>query len=669
MSKKSKGDAPNFESPEELARQREAETIAIPKGQSRFKTILVWSAMIFGCLAFAMTGPMLSTFEAGPESDQALLSWKGRDGEVRSLNTSDFYVKRREYSYLEGIIGSDRFTGRPITVIDQINRLFGLQPIDLKKDVHVARLIVMSDLAREAGVRVTDEDLRGMILSVFPVEAGGYRSWIQGRRGVTPKQFEETLREVQLVQRFTTYLALGVGSVDHDQLVKNWQAGHMEYSFDYVEAVTAEFEPEVQAELPETQALNAWLLALPAQEQTGFHSPERWDAEFAILSLPVAEGAGDLLLAAYPRPEDEEPAAKARDYYNGFMGTRFQRPAKEESEEEADAADGEDAAEDAAEEAPAEEAETTPDTPFFSYEEVEAVCLVEAPLYYSFADWHLDVQSRVAGGEEVDLTAECERLGLTYNADGVARSFEDWNALEGEWAGEGLGNSLRFTQAASFSPSLRVGAGGLVASRVKERFVRALPDFTEIESEVAAAWIQDAAANRAKFTLEGIRDRIGDRTAGEDFLPKTTPEQFAEAANNAGSHAQKDFTVKHRGFEERNFAFTPGEETADIEEFLRFNPQYFTQEEGAVAIAKVAREKDKVFLVLVGPTRPADVSKMQPQELGVQRSQMEQASIMSFLSSTFDFESEASLDFLAENFEYSFDTGEDEEPGTSSDEG
>ena len=666
MSKKPKGDAPNFESPEELARQREAETIAIPKGQSKIKTILVWSAMIFGCLAFAMTGSMLSTFEAGPDSGEAHLSWEGVDGEPRSLTINEFFAKRREYSYLEGIVAQDRFSGQPITVMGMINRLYGLQPIDLKKDAHVARLIVMSDLAHSAGVRVTDEDLKGMILNVFPAQAGGYRNWIQGRRGITTKQFEKTLREVQLVQRFTTYLALGVGSVDHEQLVKNWQAGHTEYSFDYVEAVTADFEPEVQAELPDTQALNAWLLARPAQEQTGFHSPERWDAEFAIFSVPAAEGAGELLLAAYPRPADEEVSAKARDYYNGFMGTRFQRPAKEETQDEADPGDGEAPAEDAA----AEETEPTQDTPFFSYEEVEAVCLVEAPLYYSFADWHLDVQSRITGGEVVDLAAECERLGLTYSADGVARSMEEWNTHEGEWAGEGLGNSLRFTQAERFSPSLRVGTGGLVASRVKERFVRALPDFPEIEAEVAAAWIKDAAANRAYYSLEGIRDRIGERKAGEsgeNYKPKTTPEQFAEAANNTGSHAQKDFTVQHRGFKERNVMPTPGEETPAIEDLLRFNSQFFTLEEGVVWEPKTSRGKDKVFIVLVGPTRPADVSKMQPQDLGIQRSQMEQESIITFLSSTFDFESAASKDFLETNFGYYFNTGED--TAASTDEG
>ena len=662
MSKKSKGDVPNYESPEELARQREAEAIAIPKGQSKFKTILVWSAMIFGCLAFAMTGPMLSTFEGEGGTSDVHLSWTGMDGTPRSLDTREFYTKRREYSFLEGILGQNQFTGQTMTVLDQINNIYGVQPIDLKKDEHVARLIVMSDLARDAGVRVTDEDLRGMILSIFPPEIGGYLNWIQGRRGVTPRQFEDTLREVQLVQRFTTYLALGVGSVDHEQLVKNWQVGHIEYSFDYVEATTADFEPEVQGELPETQALNAWLMALPAVEQTKFHSPERLDAEFAYLSLPFAEGAGDLLLAAYPRPEDEEPAAKARDYYNGFLGTRFQRPAKEESEAEDETTEGEEASDDAA----AEEVEATPDTPFFSFEEVEALCLVEAPAYYSFADWHLDVQRRMTEGEEIDLAAECERLGLSFNADGVARSLEDWNELEGDWVGEGMGNSLRFTQAASFSPSLRVGAGGLVASRVKERFPRALPDFPEIEAEVAAAWIKDAAANRAYYTLEGIRDRIGERNLTEQseaWKPKTTPEQFATAANNAGSHAQKDFTVKRWEFAERNFSITPGEETPAFEEFLRFNGQYYLEEEGVVLVSKISREKDKVFLVLIGPNRPADVSKMQPQELNMQRSQLEQASITDFLSSTFDFESDASKGFLSENFAYYLNSGEETEEG------
>ena len=92
MSKKSKGDAPNFESPEELARQREADAIAIPKGQSKVKTILAWSAMIFGCLAFMITGAMQSTFEGRADTGEAHLSWTGMDGESRSLNINDFFA-------------------------------------------------------------------------------------------------------------------------------------------------------------------------------------------------------------------------------------------------------------------------------------------------------------------------------------------------------------------------------------------------------------------------------------------------------------------------------------------------------------------------------------------------------------------------------------------------
>ena len=54
---------------------------------------------------------------------------------------------------------------------------------------------------------------------------------------------------------------------------------------------------------------------------------------------------------------------------------------------------------------------------------------------------------------------------------------------------------------------------------------------------------------------------------------------------------------------------------------------------------------------------------MQPQELNIQRSQLEQESITNFLSSTFDFESEASKGFLSENFAYYLNSGEESEEG------
>jgi hypothetical protein len=307
----------------------------------------------------------------------------------------------------------------------------------------------------------------------------------------------------------------------------------------------------------------------------------------------------------------------------------------------------------------APESEEVTETEFFSYEEVEALCLAEAPLYNSITDWYLDVQQRVAAGEEVALSTECERLGLTLVSDGTARTLEDWNALDAEWADGSTGNGLRFLPAGRFGSSPRVQAAGITLARVVDKFAPALPPFLEIEADVALAWVSDAAATRAKFTLEGVRDRVGQRTAGEAFEPKTTPEQFATAASNAGDNAQKDFTVKRRDFQERYVQPKAGEEPAAIEEFLRFNSQFFTLEEGRVDEAKPSRDKESVFLVLVGPTRPSDVSKMQPQDLAVQRSQMIGESIRSFFTSTFDFKSPESKAFLVENFNYYLKADED----------
>jgi hypothetical protein len=205
-----------------------------------------------------------------------------------------------------------------------------------------------------------------------------------------------------------------------------------------------------------------------------------------------------------------------------------------------------------------------------------------------------------------------------------------------------------------------VHSGGITASRVSERLPPALPDFFEIEADVAAAWIKDAAATRAWFTLDGIRDRVGDRRPDVPFEPKTTPEQFASAASNAGSHAQKDFTVQHHAFQERFVLPKPGEETPAFEELLRFNPQLFNLEEGRVWEPKTSRDSESVYLILVGPTQPANISKMQPQDLRVQRAQMASDSVRSFFASTFDFESPESIKFLEREFEYDLYDSEDD---------
>lgn len=599
-------------SPEDLAREREQDAIVVPKGQSKAKTFLIWGLMIFVLFIFSVGGAFQDSLTSGGDSTEAHLSWTSLDGESRSLDVATFYTKKREYSRL-GLI-------YPI---------LGMQEMNANEDSDVARMVVMEDIARAAGVRVTDSDLADTILGVFG-SGEQYTGWVQSQRGLSTKGFESTLRDVLLVQRFMRLLSLGAGSIDHEELVTRWQANRTEYSFEYVEAITSDFKSEVEESLPDTAELEAWLTALTPAEKNQFNSPETWSTDFASLPLPLAEGAGELLLAAYPRPVEEDAAQKGRDYHAGFQSSRFVRPVDPESEEAAE-------------------------TEFFSYEEVEALCLAEAPLYNSFTDWYLDVQQRVAAGEEVALSTECERLGLTLVSDGLARSFEAWTAFEADGT---AGEVMRFTAAGGFGAP-RVQALSITLGRVVEKFAPALPPFVEIEAAVAESWVNDSAATRAKFTLDGIADRVGQKTPGEAFEPMTTPEQFAAAASNAGDHAQKDFTVKTRDFQERFVQPKPGEEPAAIEEFLRFNPQLFELEEGRVVLAQPSRDKESVFLVLVGPTRPSDVSKMQPQDLAVQRSQMIGESVRSFFASTFDFESPESKAFLLENFDYYLKADED----------
>ena len=613
MSKKPQDNDSHIPSPEELSRQSEQDTIVVPKGQSKAKTLLIWGLMIFVLFIFSVGDAFQGSLTSSGDSGEAQLSWTGLDGESHSLDLATFYTKKREYSRL-----------------GPIYPLLGMQEMNANEDADVARMVVLGDVAETAGVRITDSDLADTILGVFGT-GQIYSEWVQGRPGLSKKGFESTLRDVLLVQRFMRLLSLGAGSIDHEELVTRWQANRTEYSFEYVEANTSDFKSEVEADLPDTTELEAWLTALSPSEKNQFNSPETWSADFALLRLPLAEGAGDLLLAAYPRPAEEDTVQKSRDYHSAFQGARFVRPVEPESEE---AAEGE---------------------AFFSYEEVEAICLAEAPVYNSFTDWHLDVQQRVAAGEEVVLSAECERLGLELVSDSTARSFDAWTSFEADGS---TGELLRFTAAGGFG-SPRVQALSISLGRVVEKFAPALPPFVEIEAAVAESWVKDAAATRAKFTLEGIRDRVGQRTAGEAFEPETTPEQFAAAASNAGGHAQKDFTVKVRDFQERYVQPKPGEEPAAIEEYLRFNPQLFDLDEGRVDEAKPSRDKESVFLVLVGPTRPADVSKMQPQDLAIQRSQMIGESVRSFFASTFDFESAESKAFLEEHFDYYLKTDED----------
>ena len=99
MSNKPQDNDSHIPSPEELSRQSEQDAIAVPKGQSKAKTLLIWGLMIFVLFIFSVGDAFQGSLTSSGDSGEAQLSWTGLDGESHSLDLATFYTKKRENSF------------------------------------------------------------------------------------------------------------------------------------------------------------------------------------------------------------------------------------------------------------------------------------------------------------------------------------------------------------------------------------------------------------------------------------------------------------------------------------------------------------------------------------------------------------------------------------------
>lgn len=606
-------------SPEERALLREQEhdeeRIHVPKGQSRLRFFLILGLLLFVLVIFVVPSAFVQSFVSGGGGGDIpdYMVWESPDGTTNTLSGQDFMQQKRDFDLLE-IFGRDPQSS--------IFSILGVGQVDTKDDEHVAQLLVMEDVARSAGIRITDEDLADVLLRLFGSEEV-YLQAMASRRGLSAKSFEESLRRVLGIQRLQGMLSAGVVEADPAEIEELWKASHQEYAFDYAVADTAAFEDDARAQLPDDAGLQAWFDALPAFEKNRYQTPQTYGAEIAWVDL-----GGDFdataLLERFPRPEEEVPAEIARAYYDTVFNVRFERD----------------------EPLPEEEAEGR-DRFYVPYAEVEDVCLREAPIYRSMLELQADLSARAqAPDETVDLKAEADALGLRYDNDGEARTFDAWRDIEAPYAGRNLAAGILGAGGAgegTFVRRLTVEKGAMSIARVTEIRPPALPPFPDIRERVADAWVKKKRTELATAALEAVRDALGERPTEEGvaYLPTADADAFAAAAEAAG------FTVAHRDFEERFAEKEPVEDEAlqAAEDYLRSSSVIYGLDEGQVAAAGGTPGGERVYLVRAAGARDSDLAKMRPRDLQSLRSSLGSQAVRDFMARTFK-----SKDYLKREF-------------------
>jgi hypothetical protein len=573
------------------------ETIIVaPKGGSKVRFLMTFLLVLLLLTTFSVSDEVVACFTRSDSATKGYMSWNDPTDGTKHIRTADFITEKqilaKFWAIMQGRNDRDR------------------------NDEDTASFLVLSDLSEEAGVRVTDSDLKARIVKSFG-SSDTYKAMLQAHR-ISPKEFEETLRRVLRVERYLAMLSEGLGTPDPTEVEKVWQGRHQEYAFDYIELPSANLTNDAAGLAPTGDALKAWFDALPDVDREKYKTLPQASAELAGISLE-GDVKTDLLFAKYPRPADENAEEAARDFYAGFGYARYRKTnfKPEEIKKIEDL-----------------------NEPFDSVKDIAAR---DARIYRSLSTWQADLVARETKGETIDFKAEAEKLGLVYYRGEKLESQADWEKLEGPCSGRYVVEAIFSTPAGKFLPSVQVETKAFVLGRVLAKEEAAYPPFAELEPKVREAWVKKKAAELAVAKLEALRDKFGTRPDPTDasapsFKPEADAEKFAAAAKEAG------YEVKHRDYEEHYAKIVPDKMTP-AEAYLRNASQLYVLKVDSVDRAGQSTDGAEAFLVRVAGVRDPDASKMSPAELQSISKQLSDQAMLTFRTSTFK-----NIEFLKERY-------------------
>jgi len=606
------------------------EVVHVPKGTSPLRFIVTVAAMLFVLVVFTVGDQLVTTFRQKGTSE-SYMTWEHPTAGVQRLDYPDFIdVKRDLDDFFR--VATGRGLGR-----------------DMGSDEAIAYHIITERMAREAGIAVSDDELRRAIREGEPgilpqfIDKGGYLANLQ-RANVAPQQFEATLRRVMRVRRYELLLAFSLGQPEPAEIETAWKEQHQEHAFDLVGLSREDTRAGAEAEVPDEAGLRAWYEGLSAGDQGRLFleqfSPVRTAA--TILSWGVGDPAPSALLERFPRPEGTDLEALAESYYRSFKATRFQRPVEAAPGEEAGA-----------------EPPATPATEDIPLEEVAEAARLEAQVRGALTDLLRDLNTRLAAGEEIDLDGLAAELGLQLAADGALRSRDEWL----EQAGRAVADALQLNQPGSFAGIPAVSAERISIVRLDERREREAPAFDAVAEVARAKWIDERADELIDERLEALRQAcLAASGAPESPESPEAPDEAQPAASDSGVSAEllaeqataAGLEVVHQDWFDPARAVQDEESLAASERFLRDawfpGAELYTLEEGQLAEPVRSRDGDRAWLVRAGGRRDPPQVDIRPNEYAmlVQQSLMGDAGeVLQALSSPERLQREFDLRFPA----------------------
>jgi hypothetical protein len=592
MSKATKHKASQREAPlSKAAPGHEDDLIVVPKGRSRLVFYFTLGIMLFVLFIFTVgDAVMRSCAGRGETGQEVFMRWRTPNGGAHEMSQVDFMLQKRRLSRLRG----------------------GTAP----EDQEAASWILLDELAREAGVAVTDTELGDWLLKAFKGDTDQYRRYLSSI-GEASQAFESAARQDLRVRRYMSLVLSAAQPVDPDLVEKRWKGRHQEYLFEYIDLPTEDVLAQARTEVPSDEELKTWFDGLLDYRKKQFTRPAQVSGEVIVLALDKAPeeltASAAKLLERYPQQIDD-PEAAAREYHQGFGYVRFKRETPDLSQ-----------------------GFTGLMKPF---EEVREEALAEAPIYRAMTAWHAALAERVAAGETVDLAAEAAEMGFTYESLPDLRTADEWQKLDRPWVGRNLTDQLLAGEPGALTPAPVVEAKAMLIARTLQKVAEREPTFEEVRDEVAEEWAKDRAAEIASDKLEELRGEFGERPPEGDptpFRPEATAERFAEVAKEHG------YDVHTRDWLDRYQR--PGDNPKPEELFFLSNAKLYQLREGAVAEPGWDRDKTHTYLARIAGVRDPENVQMKIAEIEAMEREASQEAVSGFAARTF-----GSRAFLQEHY-------------------
>lgn len=552
--------------------EQEVETIHVPRGKSRARYVFTIVLLIFILVIFVVSDLFQGAFSRSGGGDQAFVEWNHPRLGQRSIGGRDFVLERRRVEDFYRVLGVDRRQLRELT-----------------NDESIARTLILDELAVEAGVEFTDNELRAFVKERFS-DAATYAQMLAGAQ-VAAADFQEVLRRMLRVQRYESILSELVSQPEATEIEKAWKEQHKQHSLELVTFKVDIQDPQVAAKLPDQAGLATWYDALDALRKRQMFSaewrPERAAAELAYFSFEGGDSAA--LVARFPRPADADLEQLGRDFHSQFAHLRFRRP-----EEKADAADARERL-------------------YFTYDEVAERAKSEALAHAAMLDWSNELRAKLATGGELDLASEAVAMGLAFVREAQPKSQIDWTGMP-TLGGPVLSDAVLRASRGDRFVSAMVTDKHVVLGRVTERLDAGPPPFAEVAARVEEEWRKDQAYEtarlRANALVEACKPPLVD---GVQPQPSATAETFAAKSAEAGLAA-----VAVDWFDQAKLPTEVKPDADDVQHFMRELKlgarSAITSVPDSVMGPYTATDKDRIFVVrYIGSREPPQV-EIEPRE-------------------------------------------------------